>query len=83
MFTDNPPINRNLRKRRLEERGEERARKFFTRSANVDLVDSLRNSRNGDGEDETPNEQMNRDDYDEMNNTQCQQGETTKSAQKL
>lgn len=73
-FTDNPPINRILRKRKLEERGEERTRKFFTRAVNVNLVDSLKKSRFGDAGDKMFIEEMNRDDDDEMNNKQFQQG---------
>lgn len=71
MFTENPPVDKTLRKRKREENEEERTRKFFTRPDSVgalpskcargeDLDDKTSSEDDDDEEEEMPSEKFRR-----------------------
>lgn len=74
---ENSPVNRNARKRKQEEQGDDRIRKFFNRSVHTKLDNSLKSLGNNDEDDDV--EKMCTDenlkaDEDKMSNEKLNEG---------
>lgn len=73
IYLENPPVDKVLKKRKREENEEERARKFFTRSTDISVL----NATGAGGEEDKSSSDDNKDDEgdeDEMPSEKFRRG---------